>query len=360
MRPGLLAAGVTALISCGGSAPVASPGPPADAAADAASDDAGVVDMAAADVAPARTPAPPLDQDGVTWRLSETGLYADLGAGTLAAGVVEFSPRYQLWADGAEKRRFIALPPGTSIDTGDMDHWRFPVGTRVWKEFRRNGVPLETRLIERTGPGDGESDYWMASFQWQPDGQDAVLAPDGARAVAGTDHDIPAKMFCASCHASEPGRILGFSAIQMSGAPANPGLSALAARGWLSRPPTADLSPPGDPAVRDTLGLLHANCGTCHSTNGIALPKTDMILRLSVTEREPAATAIYRTTLGAPVSQYHGDPFLTRVVPGAPLDSALLGRMLLRDGGRRQMPPLASKHPDEVGGALVRRWIEGL
>jgi hypothetical protein len=34
--------------------------------------------------------------------------------------------------------------------------------------------------------------------------------------------------------------------------------------------------------------------------------------------------------------------------------------MLLRDGGRRQMPPLASKHPDEAALTLVRSWIQGL
>jgi hypothetical protein len=34
--------------------------------------------------------------------------------------------------------------------------------------------------------------------------------------------------------------------------------------------------------------------------------------------------------------------------------------MLLRDGGRRQMPPLASKHPDEAGVSVVRSWIQAL
>ncbi|MFN7134819.1 MAG: hypothetical protein ACK4N5_22255 [Myxococcales bacterium] len=38
-------------------------------------------------------------------RLSETGLYADFAARSLAPGVFEFTPRFELWSDGAEKRR---------------------------------------------------------------------------------------------------------------------------------------------------------------------------------------------------------------------------------------------------------------
>src|SRR5262245_7866666 len=67
-------------------------------------------------------------------RLSETGLFADIGRETLAPGVVAYAPRFQLWSDGAEKRRWLWLPPGTRIDTSDMDSWVFPVGTKLWKE----------------------------------------------------------------------------------------------------------------------------------------------------------------------------------------------------------------------------------
>ena len=42
-----------------------------------------------------------------------------------------FLPRWQLWSDEAVKRRWIWLPPGSTIDTTNMDHWKFPVGTKV-------------------------------------------------------------------------------------------------------------------------------------------------------------------------------------------------------------------------------------
>ena len=82
-------------------------------------------------------------------RLSETGLYADVATKRVAEGLLAFTPQYPLWSDGARKSRWIALPPGTSIDASDPDAWVFPVGTRLWKEFafeRR----IETRYLELT------------------------------------------------------------------------------------------------------------------------------------------------------------------------------------------------------------------
>ena len=54
------------------------------------------------------------------------------------------APTEALWSDGAVKRRFIYLPPGTTIDTTNMDEWVFPVGTKFWKEFSVDGRKLRT------------------------------------------------------------------------------------------------------------------------------------------------------------------------------------------------------------------------
>ena len=63
-----------------------------------------------------------------------------------------FSPQYPLWSDGAAKRRWISLPPGTAIDASRPDAWEFPRGTRLWKEFSLDR-PVETRFIERLPDG---------------------------------------------------------------------------------------------------------------------------------------------------------------------------------------------------------------
>src|SRR5690349_1150852 len=79
-------------------------------------------------------------------RLSSAGLYTNIAKKELAKDLVEFTPRYQLWSDGAEKRRWIRLPKGATIDKTDIGRWRFPVGTQFFKEFSLEGRRLETRL----------------------------------------------------------------------------------------------------------------------------------------------------------------------------------------------------------------------
>ena len=104
-------------------------------------------------------------------RLSDTGLYSDVQRHTLATGVMTFEPNFVLWSDGAVKRRFILLPEGSQIDTSSADAWVFPVGTRLWKEFERDGRVVETRYLEKM-PGGGWS---MATYAWADGATDCLL-----------------------------------------------------------------------------------------------------------------------------------------------------------------------------------------
>src|SRR5262245_31431150 len=62
-------------------------------------------------------------------RLSETGLFEDIAADRVGRDVLAYTPAFELWVGGASKRRWLRLPPGTRIDTSDLDAWQFPVGT---------------------------------------------------------------------------------------------------------------------------------------------------------------------------------------------------------------------------------------
>jgi hypothetical protein len=292
--------------------------------------------------------APPLVADpNARTRLSEAGFFAAAGSQAPAADLVAFEPHYPLWSDGTDKRRWLWLPPGTKVDASDADHWRFPVGARLYKEFSQGGKRLETRLIERWGPGP--DDYWMGAFVWLDDQSDAVYAEAGAPNVLGTEHDVPEAKRCDACHNGEPGRVLGFSALQVGGAPFDALIEP-------ARPPAA---PPGGPAARDAFGYLHANCGPCHYDGGIAWRETDIVLRLAAAESAPEATALFASTVGVPAQLRIGADDALRVTRGAPDQSALLLRMAYR-GDDKQMPPLASERIDEAGVALVRAWIASL
>ena len=327
-----------------------------DAGIDAAIEpDAGSTPDAGSPDAGSPPPMPPYE------RLSETGLYTDIGQKLLDPEAQLYRPNDLLWSDDSLKRRWVFLPEGEQIDTSDMDRWEFPVGTRVFKEFSRHGMRLETRLIQRVDDSGGDEDYWMGSFVWLADGTDAVFAEDGATDVLGTTHDVPNTMQCLECHQGEPGRMLGLSALQSSGPNSVMTLDEWVADGRLTHPPAGGevFSVPGDSEIAAAFGYLHVNCGTCHNENGVAWSESTISLRLSVDDRTPEETAIYQTTVGVELDSWREPMFTERVVPGSPEMSALLFRMTVR-GDPRQMPPLGTEDVDFGGVAAVRRWIESL
>ncbi len=292
-------------------------------------------------------------------RLSQTGLYSDIAAKTLAPDMLAFRPAYTLWSDGADKSRWIRLPSGTTIDTTDPDHWVFPVGTQLFKEFARDGKRLETRLVERiAATGKTEVDYWAGAFLWRDDESDADFVKDGASDVRGTTHDVPSAERCWTCHIGEPGHALGFSALQLSHTLGGVNLAMLRERGLV--PATlADWTIPGDSATQKGVGWLHANCGHCHNVNGTSWPDTDMVLRFGYGETDVTASKLWASTMGVRVRSYRNAGFDVRIEPGSPDASAVFHRLSTRvDGGA--MPPIATEVVDPTGTADVRAWIESL
>jgi hypothetical protein len=300
--------------------------------------------------------------------LAETGLYADPARGVIAPAVRPFVPQYPLWTDGARKRRWILLPPGTSIDARDPDAWQFPAGTRLWKEFAF-GARVETRYMERTTTG------WLyATYVWDAEAADArraTLAPSaGAWSAAlapGVRHRIPSEADCRACHDHGRSPVLGFSALQISDdrdpnaphrEPEPPGTLGLAelidrdlVRGapatWRTTPPRI----PGPPITRAALGYLHGNCGGCHRGDG-PLASLELVLAYSVEHGSQVA----ETTRGR--AGRFGAPAV-RVAPGQPAVSVLHARMRSR-APATQMPPLGTALVDDEATSLIADWITQL
>jgi hypothetical protein len=329
----------------------------ADAGSDAASlgfdckaDDAGVAEAGGADL---------------PMHLACTGLYDDWPARHVAPQNAAYDPGLHLWSDGADKSRWIHLPPGTRIDTSNMDEWTFPVGTRVWKEFRLSGARVETRVLwKRT------SDDWVyATYAWSQDGTTATRLDAGALNVFGTSYEIPSRDECPTCHEGRIDFVLGFEAVSL----ASPGasgltLATLVARGLVTTPPAGSFAVPGTGAARASLAWLHANCGTaCHnrSPNAFAGP-TGLYMRLEVAQLAPGtvqATDTYQTSVGQPSSFQPGpDAGLLRIAPGDVAHSAIPFRDGTRDdqGQDFQMPPIDTHVVDATDVAQVKAWIAAL
>jgi hypothetical protein len=292
-------------------------------------------------------------------RLSEAGLYADLTSGeTLAPGVVEYRPRFELWSDAAEKRRFLFLPPDAPIDSSDMDYWFFPVGTRAFKEFSRDGVRVETRMLEKSADGE----WLMLAFAWNSEGTDAIAVPRGEQNVLGTGHDIPSRVMCGECHENMPDRLLGIGAVQLAHSLGGMTLDALVAEGRLSNAPSTSIELPGDTVAQEALGYLHANCGNCHNRRSGDFPMVHLELHLEVDSLASVEdTTSYRSTVNVPFEGVPPSPDIAevRITPGDPEGSAVYQRMNVR-GPLEQMPPLATEETDAAGLAAVASFITAL
>lgn len=304
--------------------------------------------------------------------LAATGLYGDAALTRLAPDVVEFSPQYPLWSDGAAKRRFLRLPPGSAIDARDPEHLVFPRGTQLWKEFafeRR----VETRYLELGVDGE----WRFATYAWNAAGDGASLAPErGIASVCasrdGERFDIPSRLDCVACHRGGADVVLGFTVLQLSpdrdplaphGAPSPSGaadLDGLVGRGLLvGLPPRLLADPPRIAATtareRAALGYLHANCGMCHNANG---PLAGLGLELDARLADGSSLATSRAIATAVDRESRfrcGDAEL-RVVAGAPERSVLLRRLASRHAVT-QMPPLGRRVVDADACELLSAWI---
>lgn len=285
--------------------------------------------------------------------LSETGLYEDIASDTIASYIRPFQPKYPLWSDGAVKHRYAYLPEcGAQIDTSDMDTWQMPVGARFWKEFIRDGVKVETRVIIRTGPQD--IDFRFGTYVWNEDGSDAVLTDDGVQNVNGTGHDVPPKTLCAGCHHKQ-WRVLGFSAIQLTHDLPGETIASLSDEGMLTVPNPDGVLVPGDAVVEPALGYLHANCGNCHYDGGIS--NLSLRMRILSTMTTPEETDTYLTTIDQPTEMFACDG-CSIVAPHDTANSAMHIRISNRDGD--QMPPFATEIVDDAGVATIDAWINSL
>jgi hypothetical protein len=325
---------------------------------------------------PARDAAPPdvvlpnpaCADAGMTPRTLEcTGLYSDLATKRLAAGVREYAPAVELWSDGAGKKRFISLPPGTKIDATNPMEWKFPVGTKLWKEFSVAGKRVETRLWHKT-----LDNFWIpTTYQWNADDSMATLTKGGdIDGPAGTYH-IPLQDECEDCHRGRTDRILGFEQVSL-GLEGATGvtLADLVAENLITPAPartSLELGDDGTGLSVEPLKWLHANCGTtCHNGNSNAKAYgARMRLRLDPELLDGRSSAEFDsrlTTLNVTVNApgWHGQ---TRIVPGHPEQSllvALISNRGTNNPAANQMPPIASRVVDQENVDKVVQWIRSM
>jgi hypothetical protein len=304
-----------------------------------------------------------------------TGLCTDAACSTInttlqGAPIYAYTPRFTLWADAASKRRWLWMPPGSQIDTTDPDHWVFPQGTRVWKEFSSGSTRVETRFITKLGTGNTVTDWKYIAYEWNAQNTDTIGVPFGDTNVNGTTHDIPSVSQCKGCHENfTPTRLLGIGAIQLDAAAVNGelDLDGMVTAGLLTTNPPAGtphypFPTDGTTDATNALGYMHANCGHCHnpSSNVYVFNGVTMVLRLDIgTLGSVATTPAYTTAVNQNATVNCCPPKTKIIVPTDPTMSIMIERFESTNPAI-WMPQLGHKTMDPAGDAILTSWITHL
>jgi putative heme-binding domain-containing protein len=321
-------------------------------------------------------------------KLSESGLFADIGKVVPAAGVYRYDINAEPWFDHAKATRLVGLP-GTGAAT--FYHEEQPVPETAWFKsrvfFPKDGVLARTFTIEmeRGNPASARRletqilhfngvEFFGYAYRWNDAQTDATLVPAAGEDLELTIKDshspggvrkqtwhFPSRTECRQCHNPWAGEVLAFTEPQLRGVRGPGELGRLMDLGLIVRgKEKAKANPALKPLVNPheagadvdarARSYLHANCAHCHQFGGGG--SVNIQLRYDTALKDANAVD------AKPVQGTFGIPDGKIISPGAPYQSILYYRMCKQ--GRGRMPHIGSEIVDEAGARLIGEWIRKL
>ena len=110
--------------------------------------------------------------------LSATGCVGPAHPLVPASGMIPDDVVSPLYADGAGKGRYLALPDGLSATVAANGPIDLPIGSVTMKSFAIGGTPVETRIMMRHSDGE----WGGYSYKWRADGR-AATSPHPSRSL---------------------------------------------------------------------------------------------------------------------------------------------------------------------------------
>ncbi|MBI1372593.1 MAG: hypothetical protein GC159_07505 [Phycisphaera sp.] len=322
-------------------------------------------------------------------RLSETGLFASTAEHRVAPGVIPFDINAPAWADGAVRRRYMALSKMGEAKPQLHRSLQFPDGSAFMQtlmlptpgDAAKAGTPPKLRRIETQVIHVYDGVWRYYTYRWLDDQSDAVLVAEAGDNATFEVADTAAtsgrrtqpwrfagRSECATCHTQRTNFVLGLSPEQLHrnvdyteiGGRVGGQLHTLEKLGVFAQPvskwksePTPMTNPYDAKAGLEqrARAYLYVNCTHCHREGGVG-GRAEFTTRYWRSLEEMRLVGVKPKV-----------PMLTGadgmlVAPGDPDHSELFRRVSVRGAG--QMPLLGSLRVDDEGIALLRRWIESL
>ena len=150
-----------------------------------------------------------------------------------------YTPGVVLWSDGAEKQRYLYLPPGTKIDTSDMDVGSFRSAPRRGRSFAST-ASWSRRACSGSATHKTVGSRHVHLGRGRDGGPAQHVAPSRRSSASG--YEIPTLKDCGRCHHGGADKLLGIEAVALA-LPDAQGvtLAKLVATDSLSNPPAHDV-----------------------------------------------------------------------------------------------------------------------
>lgn len=290
--------------------------------------------------------------------LLDTGCFA--ANGNAAAPLYGYTVNGVLWADAAEKQRWLLVPQGKQASFDQNHVLVLPPGGGVFKVFLRGATRLETRLVFR----DANDTYQAVTYAWNDAMTDATLVPAAGQErkfADGSVWEYYSRSNCMYCHNAAAGTLLGPRIPQLNRAmmevtaPAANQLDDMVAKGLLTgwdKSVAAWPEPAGPaPLAQRARTYLATNCSFCHLPGGASGTQVDWRFDTPLADTQACAQAPNRGSSTVANAQI--------LCPGAPERSLVSYRMHSADP-RWKMPPVGHDVVDPNGTALIDAWITSL
>jgi hypothetical protein len=281
--------------------------------------------------------------------------------------MLEYEVIAPLWSDGAETRRWLALPGTSTIGFRPTEAFELPVGTALVEQLDLPVSPSSTRRLETRVFLRQTDRFTGFTYRWNEAQTDATLLTDAFSEEIpvnfGTPDtqtwSYPSPAGCLGCHTVAEGRVLGVRTRQLHRAfdypPADDQLHAWSCIG-LFEPPLPDPAGFGRYVMPDDTGAsaqrrarsyLAANCAICHQPGG-PVPVMDLRYGALLGGLDAIGVAPTEGTLGIPNA--------LRIRAGVKEESVLWHRVQSTLAAERM--PKGSLVPDALATAFLGAWID--
>lgn len=310
----------------------------------------------------------PEDSLAVSDLLSETGCFSSGDPKIPDPGLIPYDVVVPLWSDGALKKRWMAIPDNLKITIDENKQLNFPPGTIFIKQFSRNGILIETRLLLQYQ----DSDWAGFSYEWNEEGTEAYLvSAEGKNKILadGSTWRYPSRAQCLRCHTKISGQVLGLDLKNLYRDFLYPstGISANQLLTWnyigLFEDDISDKIPeitpfpnlfedqPLDENLSDMArAYLDVNCSFCHQPGGPGIGPEDFRFETPFKDMGACDVPPTRGDLGIDGAKL--------IYPGSPEKSILWQRINALDDNR--MPPLGTEIIHEEAVDLIGEWIDSI